>query len=264
MARYYGAISNFNLALLGLLWLLALQLGGSYLHAYFNIRSASIIEENGESPYRHSRLIWLFIAYAFLAITASLSVLVIRAVDIPGIFLLMLIIVLGVLIYTLPPFQLVYSGYGELIFSLLVANMTPALGYQLQGGDSLRLLAMVTFPLTVLHLAMLLAFSLHSYASDMKYSRRTLILRMGWQNGVPLHNILILSAYLLLLLAITFGLPWRVGVPALFTLPIGIFQIVIVNRIAAGVKPPWKVLDVLASALFGITAYLLTFGFWIR
>lgn len=263
MARYYGAIINFYLAILGLLWLLALQGGGSYLHSYFNIRSASIIETNGESPYTHSRFIWLLVAFAFLAITASLSVLVIRSVDIPGIFLLLLIIVIGVLIYTLPPLQLAYSGYGELIYSLLVANLTPALGYQLQGGDSLRLLAMVTFPLTVLHLAMLLAFSLHSYASDMKYSQRTLMIRMGWQNGVLLHNILILSAYLLLLLAITFGLPWHIGVPALLTLPIGISQIVIINRIAAGVRPPWKVLDVFASALFGITAYLLTFSFWI-
>jgi len=265
MARYSGVNLNWDLVLLGQLWLLALQLGGSFLHAYFNIRLRSTPEENEEDfPVRHSRPTRLLIAYAFLAAAASLTVLVIRVVDTPTVFLLMFVIACGALCYSVPPFRLEYSGYGELVLSLLVANLTPALGYLLQGGDSLRLLAMVTFPLTMLHLAMLLVFSLSTYAGDMKYARRTLMIRMGWQNGMLLHNILILGAYLLLMLAITFGLPWQIGVPALLTLPIGILQIWTVNRIAAGAKPHWKSLTVMAVALFGITAYLLAFSFWIR
>jgi 1,4-dihydroxy-2-naphthoate octaprenyltransferase len=265
MARYNGANLNWDLVLLGQLWLLALQLGGLFLHAYFNIPSESTPGEDGEDlPARFSRPARLLVAYAFLAAAASLSVLLIRVVDTPSVFLLMSVMACGVLCYPVPPFRLEYSGYGELVLSLLIANLTPALGYLLQGGDSLRLLAMVTFPLTALHLAMLLVFSLSTYAGDIKYARRTLMIRMGWQNGMLVHNILILGAYLLLMLAITFGLPWKIGVKALLTLPIGVLQIWTVNRIAAGAKPHWKSLTVMAVALFGITAYLLAFSFWIR
>jgi 1,4-dihydroxy-2-naphthoate octaprenyltransferase len=265
MARYNGANLNWDLLLLGQFWLLALQLGGLFLYAYFNTRPGSTHGEDDEGlPTRLSRPARLLIACAFLAVAASLSVLLIGAVDTPAVFLIMSVIVCGVLFYPVPPFRLVYSGYGELVLSLLIANLTPALGYQLQGGDSLRLLAMVTFPLTALHLAMLLVFSLSTYARDIKYARRTLMIRMGWQNGMLVHNILILGAYLLLVLAITYGLPWQIGVPALLTLPIGVLQIWTVNRIAAGAKPHWKSLTVMAVALFGITAYLLTFSFWIR
>jgi 1,4-dihydroxy-2-naphthoate octaprenyltransferase len=265
MARYYGANPNWNLVILGQLWLLALQLAGLFLHAYFNIRSRSTPEKEKENrQVLLSRPASLLIAYAFLAAAASLSVLLIRVVATPAVFLLMSAMACGALCYPVPPIRLEYSGYGELVLSLLVANLTPALGYLLQGGDSLRLLAMVTFPLTMLHLAMLLVFSLSSYAGDIKYARRTLMILMGWQNGMLLHNILILGAYLLFLLAITFGLPWQIGVPALLTLPIGILQIWTVNRIAAGAKPQWKLLKVMSGALFGITAYLLAFSFWIR
>ena len=265
MARYYGINPNWKLVILGQLWLLALQLAGLFLSAYFNMRSSSTPEKDKENlPVRISRPANLLIAYAFLAAAASLSVLLIRMVATPAVFLLMSLLACGALCYPVPPIRLEYSGYGELVLSLLIANLTPALGYLLQGGDSLRLLAMVTFPLTMLHLAMLLVFSLSSYAGDLKYERRTLMIRMGWQNGMLLHNILILGSYLLFLLAITYGLPWRIGVPALLTLPIGILQIWTVNRIAAGATPQWKLLKIMAVALFGITAYLSAFSFWIR
>ena len=262
MAGSNNGIINWDLVLLGQLWLLALQLGGAFLNNYF-YRPTGISAEEGSSD-RISRPASLLIAYTFLAMVASLSVLIIRVVDDPAVFILMFAMVCGVLSYPTPPIRLVNSGYGELALSLLVANFTPALGFRLQGGDPLRVLAMVTFPLTALHLAMLLVFSLSTYAADMKLGYRTMMLRMGWQNGMLLHNILILITYLLLMLAITLGLPWQVGIPALFTLPIGLLQIWTINRIAAGYKPQWKSLKVMAMALFGITAYLLTFSFWIR
>jgi 1,4-dihydroxy-2-naphthoate octaprenyltransferase len=99
---------------------------------------------------------------------------------------------------------------------------------------------------------------------DMKLARRTLMQRLGWQNGMLLHNLLILCAYILLMLAVPFGLPWRIGLPALLTFPVGLFQVWMIQRIAAGAKPQWKMLKVSAAAVFGITAYLLTFSFWIR
>lgn len=265
MARYLGINTNLSVVLLGLLWLSALQLSVSYLHSYFNYSDQNIFPSTEDDRViRASRSMLLFTAYAFMAVVASLTVFIIRVIENPSVILLMAGLVLGGLSYVIPPFRLSSSGYGELVLAVLVADLTPAWGYQLQGGDSVRLLAMATFPLTALHIAMSLVFSLASYASDLKYNRRTLIIRIGWQNGIHLHNLLILFTYLLFILAITFGLAWQVGAPVLLTLPVGIIQIGMVNRIASGSKPQWSSLIFMAGALFIITVYLLTFGFWVR
>lgn len=265
IARYNGEVLNWDVGIPGVLWLLSLHLGTTFLQEYFEDRSKNSFSKSDGSLSEYlppsSKLI---IGCAFLAAVASFSVLVVRVTEDPVVFFLMTVIVFGSLSYVIPPIKLRYSGYGELVLSLLIANFTPALGYKLLGGGSLHLLAMVTFPLTVLHLAMLLVFSLSTYANDLKYSRRTMMIRMGWQNGMLIHNLLILSAYLLLVLAINFGLPWMMGSPALFSLPLGIFQIWNINRIAAGGKPHWHMLNLMSGALFCITAYLLAFSFWIR
>lgn len=265
MAYYNGEIIYWDVVVLGLLWLMSLQLGVAYLQGYFDSRLAvASTEIDGASGVRLTPTAKLLIAYAFLAAVASFSVLLFRVVEDPAVYLLMFMITVGALCYPIPPIKLAYSGYGELVLSLLVANLTPAWGYKLQGGDSLRLLAMVTFPLTALHLAMLLVCSLSTYATDMKYTRRTMMLRMGWQNGMLVHNLLVLCAYLLLVLALTFGFSWQIGAPALLTMPVGLLLIWRINRIAAGGKPQWKSLMLMSGALFCITAYLLTFSFWIH
>jgi hypothetical protein len=61
-----------------------------------------------------------------------------------------------------------------------------------------------------------------------------------------------------------FDFPLSVALPALLSLPLGLFQIWYLNRIAAGAKPNWNLLGVLAVIVFGVTAYLLTFSLWTR
>jgi 1,4-dihydroxy-2-naphthoate octaprenyltransferase len=182
----------------------------------------------------------------------------------PTTIFVMTLIFLGAFFYAVPPVKLQSSGYGELTTSIIVANLVPALGLLLQYGDLHRLLAMATFPLTLLHLAMLLAFELPDYATDLKYEKRTMMVRMGWEAGMRLHNMLIISAYFLLALAFVLGFPFNIAFPAMLTLPVGILQIWYMNRIAGGARPHWTSLTLTAIALFGITAYLLTFSFWTR
>ncbi len=90
------------------------------------------------------------------------------------------------------------------------------------------------------------------------------MVRLGWQAGMNLHNILILTSYLLLILAASYGYPWFATWPALLTLPLGVFQIVQMRRIANGSKPQWNILVIGALALFSVTVYLITFAFWIN
>ena len=167
-----------------------------------------------------------------------------------------------ILAYAIPPFRLVYSGYGELIQAILIANITPALSFAVQFGELHQLLATLTFPLTALYLALQLALSLRSYAQDELNQRRTAMARLGWVHGMNLHNLLILFAYLVLVTASFIDLPWVLLRSGLFTLPIGLFQIWQMLRITWGVKPNWVLLAATAAATFALTAYFITFALW--
>jgi 1,4-dihydroxy-2-naphthoate octaprenyltransferase len=169
-----------------------------------------------------------------------------------------------VLAYAVPPLRLVDSGFGEFTLAVHIAVIAPALGYVLQAGEYHRLVAIVSFPLTLLALAYFLILDFPSLAADEKYDRRTLLRSMGWQRAVPLHHGLLLGAYALLAGSLLFGLAWGLIWPAFLTFPFALLQIFWLRNISNGAKPIWTLLTVNALAVFGLTAYLLTFAFWLR
>jgi hypothetical protein len=79
-----------------------------------------------------------------------------------------------------------------------------------------------------------------------------------------MHNVLIMTGYLVLAVGIILGFPLRVALPGFLSLPLGLFQIWMLNRIAAGAKPNWKALTLNAASVLGLTVYLLAFTFWTR
>lgn len=169
-----------------------------------------------------------------------------------------------VLAYAVPPLRLVDEGFGEFTLAVHIAMIAPAIGFVLQAGDYHRLVGIVSFPLTLLALAYFLILDFPTFVIDEKYDRRTLLRSMGWQRAVPLHHGLVLGAYLLLASALLFGLAWGLIWPSFLTLPFAILQIFWVRNISNGAKPIWNLLTVNALAVFGLTAYLLTFAFWLR
>jgi 1,4-dihydroxy-2-naphthoate polyprenyltransferase len=273
VSRYLGTPVNWNWFFLGHVWITLLQLSTHYLNEYFDapadLNNRNRTPFSGGSgaigPGKLLRSTALYAGIVCLAIVASTTVLLIRYVALtPATVLVMTLIFLGAFFYAVPPIRLESSGYGELTTSILVANLVPAFALLLQTGDLHRLLAMSTFPLTILHLAMLLALELPDYATDIKYEKNTLLVRIGWEVGVRMHNLLILVAYLVLGLAVLLGLPPAIALPAFLSLPLGILQIFQMNRIAAGAKPNWTTLTLAAVTLFSATAYLLAFSFWSR
>lgn len=272
IARYLGTTIDWTTYLLGQGVVTMLQLSGQYLNEYYDVQvdrdnpnrtpftgGSGVLGETGLP-----RSVAFMAAAATLTVTAVLSVLLYRNHLINFQVLLILVLaVLGTIFYSVPPVRLASSGYGELTTSIVVANLVPTFAFLLQTGELHRLLALITFPLTALHLAMLIAFSFPDYATDLKYQKRTLLVRIGWQKTMTLHNILIGTAYLLLALGIAEGLPIRVIWPGFLTLPLGIFQIWQMNQIAAGAPPRWTLLTFTALALFGLTAYFLAFAFWV-
>jgi 1,4-dihydroxy-2-naphthoate octaprenyltransferase len=169
-----------------------------------------------------------------------------------------------VLAYAVPPFRLVDAGFGEFTLAVHIAVAAPALGFVLQQGEYHRLVAILSFPLTMLALAYFLILDFPTFAIDEKYDRRTLLRSIGWERAVPLHHGLVLGAYILLASALLFGLAWGLIWPSLLTLPFALLQIFWLRNISLGAKPIWNLLTVNALAVFGLTSYLLTFAFWLR
>ncbi len=272
IARYLGVQIDWAMVLIGQAWVTIYQVGSRFLGAYFLLPSkpgdpSRILidpQADGSQPgLRRELLLW--VSLAAYGVIASLTVLL---QQLPGIYQPVLVVMvlafaLGV-IYAVPPFRLANFGYGELIQSITMANLIPAIGFMLQVGDLHRLVILSTFPLTTLYLAMSLAIQLPQYAEDVRRDRRTTLVRLGWEQGMVFHNVLILGSFLVTGLAMLFGLPPAIALPTFLVFPLGLFQIWYMSRIAAGIKPNWAVLRWSGVLTFGLYAYLVAFSFWVR
>jgi 1,4-dihydroxy-2-naphthoate octaprenyltransferase len=274
IARYLGHNLDPLRFWAGLLLVLILLLAGYTLKLYYDL-----IETNSplrriqkgvetEDPdqilaRRLPRQPVLLAAFTLLTTCAVLTFLLVAqgALQLPGLLILGGVFFLA-FFYGVPPLCLAHIGYGEFSEAVLITALFPALAFILQTGDLHRLLLMTSFPLLILFLAMNLAQSLEFYARDQRLAHRTMMIVLGWQRGMQLHNILILLGYLMLGVAAAFGLPWGLTWPALLTLPVGLFQIDQINQMIAGAKPNWRLLQLTSMATFALTAYLLVFSIW--
>ena len=273
IARYLGTTIRWDIYILGQTWVSLLQLGAHYLNEYFKTSedadsSNRTTQSGSNEPIKTEKIersTLLILSAACLACVASLTVLLIQNINLGSTeIFIMTLAFLGAFFYAAPPLKLATTGYGELTVSILTTILLPIFAYHLQTGELHRLLTMTTFPLTALLLSMMLSFELPGYANDLKTNKQTLMVRIGWKRGMFLHNLLILSAFLLYGVAMVFGLPLSIGLPVFLVLPLGVLQIWQMHRIAEGAKPNWRSLTLTAVVLFGAAAYLLTFSFWTR
>jgi len=271
IAKYLGYSIDWSVYLLGQLWVTLLQLSTQYLNEYFNspadLNNPNRTPLTGGSgvvgPGKLPQKVALYSALTCLAILSSFTILLLANVKLPNeAVMIMALSFLGSFFYSTPPIKLEATGYGELTASIIVASLVPAFAFNLQTGELHRFLAMSCFPLTILHLSMLIAFELPDFSTDLKFGKNTLLIRIGWQNSILLHNILILSAFLLLGVAALYGLPTFVLISAMIPLPIGLYQIWQMRRFATGDKPNWTSVTLIALVLFASTAYFITYAFW--
>ena len=265
IARYLGVHLEGNAFWLGFVWILLIQVAAYLLAEYFRSPNEPLGEADTPSKRLRLRTLLLQVSAAALTLLAASTVVMLRLRIITpssGSFLGLIFLLL--MTYSVPPIRLVYTGFGELVLAILITDFIPGLAFLLQADEFHRLLPLVAFPLTLLAVANFLALDFLSFASDQKYGRRTLLLRLTWPRAVPLHHALLLAAYVLFVAAPFFGFPWRLLWPVFLTLPLAAYQIFMLRNIALGVKPLWTILSINASAIFGLTAYLLTLSFWIR
>ena len=265
IARYLGTTQNIAAFWLGLGGILLAQFSMSLLaEALRPVEQPSENDEN-RAERVNLRKAALMVAIGVLAVLAVIAILLSQAgVLTPVVMLFLGLSLLLVLAYAVPPLRLVDAGFGEFTLAAHLAVIAPALGFALQRGEYHRLVAIVSFPLIMLALAYFLVLDFPSFAADEKFDRRTLLRSIGWERAIPLHNGLVLGAYVLLTSALLFGISWGLIWPSLLTLPFALLQIFWLRNVSLGAKPLWSLLTVNALAVFGLTAYLLTFAFWLR
>ncbi len=261
-AHYLGVRINIPLAWLGWLWTVAVQ-AGMYLLAGLRTAASRAAPPQPERLQRERRAVAG--AFLLLALAASLSVRLLQTGEISiTVWLLMAFSLVLLGWYALPPWQGAHSGYGEILLSIFGSNLIPALAFSLQTGGLHRLLAMLTFALPLLHLASWLVLDLQSYARDVKYLRYTLLVRLGWERGLRVHNGLVIAALLVMGIALGSGLSPALGLPPLLSLVWGGFQIWYLERIREGTPPHWGLLRLSAVLTYLLPVGMTVFALWSR
>lgn len=265
IARYLGHPIAAAIFWLGLVGTALAPLTMNLLAGVFRMSNEPAEGDESPAQRRALREAALQVSIAALAAQAFIAFLLYRE----GRLMLPAVLCLGfslvvILAYAVPPLRLLDKGFGEMLLAIQIAYLVPSISFLLQAGAYHALLNVAIIPLTLLLLAGLLALDFSSYASDVKYGRHTLLVNVGWERAVPLHDGLIVAAYVLLLaarfLGFSFGLLW----PAFLTLPFAVLQIYWLRNIARGAKPIWSLLTANALAVFCLMAYFLTLTFWLR
>jgi 1,4-dihydroxy-2-naphthoate polyprenyltransferase len=269
MAQSTGAPLNLPALLGGQVAITSIQLMTHYSNDYFDLPAdlanptpthwsgGSRVLPRGLLQPRVALRIAITLA-AFALGVALVLALVVR----PGLLTLLLFAVALALAwaYSAPPLRLHSRGLGELTTALLVAGMTPLVGFYLQIGRlGLPLLGVI--PLCCLQFVMLLTIEFPDAVGDASVGKRTLVVRLGGARAASLLVLVLLAAYAVLPLLVELGLPAQVAASAAVSAPLAAWQGWRVRRGAWADPRQWNSLGFWAVALLmgTATAELLSF-----
>lgn len=269
LVKLQGGTLDWISILFGSLLGIFLILMGSYLSAFFDHPTSPTGKLHPDDP-RYTllkgmdRQTLLVIAMTLLTAGALDTVLLMvrQSINLSAVFILGLAFLISFFAAT-PPLQLEKRGYGEVGEAILICNLVPAIGYLLNEPNLHVLLIMLTLPITLLYLALKIAYALETYAFDRTYRVQSMVVRLDWLRAMQSHNYLILIAFLFVAVFALLGQPWALTWPMFLPLLIGIFQIIQVQGIINGAPPRWKILKLTAAGTFVVMAYLVSFTLWI-
>lgn len=264
IANYLGKPFRTDSFWLGFIAILLAQISMNLLAEVFRPINEPVIENETLKDRLTLRNNALYISIAALTASAVIVFLLYtnnRLTLASFLFLLLSLVIL--LAYSIPPVRLINRGFGELLLAAHLAYVFPSVAYILQAGETHRFL-LLTIPLVFLAFAYFIVMDFPSFASDRKYERITLLTRLGWERVVPLHHLFVLLAYIFFLASPAFGLSLFLLWPAFLTFPFALFQIFQLHNIALGVPPNWILLTVTALSVLGLTVYFLSLTFWLR
>jgi len=264
IANYLGKPFRSDSFWLGLIAILLAQTSMNLLAEVFRPVNEELVEGQSRKERLMLRNNALYISIAALTADAVIAFVLYNNhhLSISASFFLLLSLLL-VLVYAIPPFRFINRGFGEFVLAAHIAYVIPSIAYILQADETHRFL-LISLPLTFLAFAYFIVMNFPTFAADSKYNRSTLLTRLGWERAIPLHHLFILLAYLFLLATPVFGLSLSLLWPAFLTLPFALFQIFQLRNLSLGAPKNWTLLTVTALSVFGLTAYFLSLTFWLR
>lgn len=257
MALYSGARLNLRWLILSQIAVTAAHLMTHYLNDYFDIEydranqhatnwsGGSRVLVDGTLPAISALIVGVLLALL------SLSVGVVLAFDgRAGVLPMLVITVFLAAAYSSPPFRLHTRGLGELTAGIVVAGLVPLIGFIGQTGRFAPLAMIGTLPLICFQMVMLVGVAFPDALGDAESGKRTLVVRMGARAG-RLYLGLMAAGYLMLIPMTLLGLPVRVALVMLGSLPLA-------GRLALRViRGAWRTVDQHDSLAFGGIALLM-------
>lgn len=264
VSRYLGQAIRSPVFWLGLLACLAWCAGTNLLLALFQARRSSPSAGAAAATGQRSRLqLVSACGLLSLACAAVLGLLFRGEISLlAGVVLAVLAVLWSAI--SLPGLGLTESGFAELILAGLLGGVVPACAFLLQTEQLHRLIPFLTGPLILFALTSLLVAEFPAFREDRQSGPGNLLLRLGWRRAILVHHLGLLSAYLLLAVGPSFGVPWRLLWPAFLTLPFSVVEILWLERMAAGGRTGWNFLLPLSKAIPALSAYLLALSFWMN
>jgi len=256
---YLGLPIDFYRLLLGFLIILFLLIAMEFLNLLFTNESdfdQVLFRRFGNLNYR--------LIYFILTIASILIVTVIFFFQIQNTTSLILaaLLLFCILFYTIKPFRLIYSGYGEILQATFIAMLIPAFGYSLQvRGDLHTNLAYLCLPFFMLVLALQYIIENRSLTHDVERYHTTAVMRFGSVITLRIAIYLIAFSYIFMLLLGVIALPWRFILRWFLSVPVAIYLIWNINKILSGEKPAWPVITFLAYALVLLNLALVALSF---
>lgn len=264
IANYLGKPFRTDSFWLGLIVVLLAQASMNLLAEVFRPSNEAIVDGETRKDRLALRNNALNISIAALTANAVIAFILYNNhhLSVPAFFFLLLSLLL-ILAYAIPPFRFINRGFGDFFLAAHMAYIIPSIAYTLQSDQTHRFL-LITIPLTFLAFAYFIVMDFPSFASDSKYNRSTLLTRLGWERAIPLHHLFVLFAYLFFVAIPVFGLSLSLFWPAFLTLPFALFQIFQLRNLSLGAPVNWTLLTATALSVFGLTAYFLSLTFWLR
>lgn len=264
IANYLGKPFRADAFWFGLIAVVLAQASMNLLAEVFRPDHETIIEGETRKDRLALRNNAMYISISALTANAVIAFLLYNNghLSVSAFFFLLLSLIL-IVVYSIPPFRFIDRGFGEFILAVHIAYVIPSIAYILQADETHRFL-LITFPLTLLAFAYFIVMDFPSFASDSKYSRTTVLTHLGWERAIPLHHLFVLLAYLFFLAVPVFGLSLALFWPAFLTLPFALFQIFQLRNLSLGAPVNWILLTATALSVFGLTTYFLSLTFWLR
>lgn len=219
MALSSGATLSVPALLWGQAAVTAIQLMTHYCNDYFDLAAdvANLTPTDwsgGSRVLPAGRLaphvaLWIALGLGLVALAMAMVLALMVQPGVPT-FLLIVVALLLAWSYSAPPLRLHSRGLGELTAALLVAGMTPLVGFYLQAGR-LGTPLLGVLPLCCIQFAMLVAIEFPDAAGDAAAGKRTLVVRLGGAHAARLHTAALLTAYGMLPLLVILGLPGLVA-----------------------------------------------------